>query len=223
MELNIAHSEFPEQQRGLMICGYEWGGGDESEDAEKHPIDWEATCTFANKELRYGSSALGWDYDNRVKKWFGICGRSLDHDNPGVFEKSIIQTNWCDTQNPRMNGDYSPLWNPAQVKNFLDHVAHFSPNVILFMGSKLIEALQYPSTLEQFEAIAGKCTKPLRVLQKPSDHRQFKISFQTFERCDLICFPHPSASRGLSDSYIALFNEEVGERLAHYESGRMSA
>ena len=217
MKLNIAHSEFPEQKGGLMICGYEWGGGgEEVQGSEEHPIDWAAICTFANKELRYGPKILKERYDNKLKKWFAMWGHPLSHDTPGEFEKSIVQTNWCDTQNPSMNNDYTSLWKPDQVKNFLDHVAHFSPKLILFMGSELIKALQHPSTLEQFEAMAGKCTKPLQVLQKPFDGRRFKISFQTFERCEVVCFPHPSGSKGISDHYIALYGEEMGERLVTY-------
>ena len=95
MVLNIAHSEFPEQQGGLMICGYEWGGGEEEGEGVSEPqIDWSANCTFANKDLRYGPAALGWRYDNRIKKWFDMWGCPLNHDDPGEFEKSIIQTNW---------------------------------------------------------------------------------------------------------------------------------
>lgn len=224
MSLNIAHSEFPEQQRGLMICGYEWGGGDEESENRNEPqIDQAATCTFADKDLRYGPAALKWPYDARIKKWFAMWGYPLDHDNPGAFEKSIIQTNWCDTQNPAMNGDYGALWAPAQVDNFLRHVRHFRPALLLLMGSRLIEALHRPSTLEQFEAISGKCTAPREAIQKPSACRRFKLSFQRFERCDVICFPHPSASRGLSDDYIALFTDEIAGRLARYKSARLQA
>lgn len=204
-----------------MICGYEWGGGDEETEGGNEPqIDEVVECTFANKDLRYGSAALGWPYDKRIKKWFEMWGHPLNHDNPGDFEKSIIQTNWCDTQNPGMNGDYTALWNPAQVDNFLSHCKHFSPRLILLMGSRLIDALQHPSTLEQFEAIAGKCTKGRHTVQKPSRFRRFKIGFQAFERCDVVCLPHPSASRGLSDDYIALFNEEIGQRFANYRLAR---
>lgn len=216
MNLNIAHSEFAEQQGGLMICGYEWGGDGASEAGKS--INKAEICTFANKEARYGPEALGWPYDNRIKKWFAMWGRSLNHEIPGAFEKSIIQTNWCDTQNPRMNGDYTALWKPNQIANFLNHVAHFSPSLILFMGSKLIEALQSPSTLEQFEVILGRCTKRYKSEQKDFEGTRFKIGFQTFERCEVVCFPHPSASRGLSDSYINLYSDEMRELLSSYEA-----
>lgn len=200
-----------------MICGYEWGGGDEEADGGGEPkIDETALCTFASKDVRYGAAALQWRYDRRIKKWFEMWGHPLNHDHPGDLEKSIIQTNWCDTQNPEMNGDYSRLWSPEQVDNFLHHVRYFSPTLILLMGSKLKDALQHPPTYERFQAVVGKCTEPLNTLQKPSKFTRFKISFQSFERCGVICFPHPSSSRGLSDDYIALFNEEIRQRLARY-------
>lgn len=220
--LNIAHSEFPEQQGGLMICGYEWGGGDEETDSDEAPrMDEDAICTFANKNLRYGPAALGWPYDKRIRKWFSMWGHPLNHDRPGEFEKSIVQTNWCNSQNSRMNGEYTALSNPAQVANFLDHVRHFSPRLILLMGSRLIDALQHPSTLERFEAIVGACTKPRHAVQRPSSFRRFKISFQSFERCDVVCLPHPSSSHGLSDDYIALLNDDMRQRLADYLLGRI--
>jgi hypothetical protein len=224
MALNIAHSEFPEQRGGLMICGYEWGGGDEEAEGGDAPrIEEAAICTFANKDLRYGPAALSWPYDRRIKKWFAIWGHPLNPDDPGDFERSIIQTNWCDSQNPRMNGDYTALWAPAQSNNFLNHVKHFAPRLILLMGSRLIDALQHPSTLEGFESIAGKRTSPPQIVQKPSTFRRFKIGFQAFERCDVICLPHPSSSHGLSDEYIALFDEEIGQRLADYRLARTHA
>lgn len=223
MKLNLAHSEFPEQQGGLMICGYEWGGGgnDDDDGGERHSIDWQVECTFANKQLRYGPNNLKEPYSNRIKKWLALWGHPLNYDNPGEFEKSIIQTNWCDTQNPNMDNDYTALWKPDQVQNFLGHVKYFSPNLIIFMGSKLIDALQYPTTLAQFEYLVGECKKPLKILQKPFEGRRFKVSFQTFEKCDVACFPHPSASMGLSDEYISLFNDEMRERLADYGLARM--
>ena len=222
MVLNIAHSEFPEQQGGLMICGYEWGGGEEEGEGVSEPqIDWSANCTFANKDLRYGPAALGWRYDNRIKKWFDMWGCPLNHADPGGFEKSIIQTNWCDTQNPQMNGDYSRLSEPEQVKNFLNLIKRFSPNLILFMGSKLIDALHNPSTFKQFQEISGKCTRPINFVQKNYDGRKFKVGFEKFEWCDVVCFPHPSSSHGLSDEYISLFNDDMKERIADYKLARM--
>ncbi|OZA31320.1 MAG: hypothetical protein B7X92_14940 [Novosphingobium sp. 17-62-9] len=222
MTLNIAHSQFPEQQGGLFICGYEWGGGDESASSnESAAIDWDASCTFSNKHLRYGPAALKWRYDNRIKKWFRMWNLPINQENPGELDKSIVQTNWCDTQNPAMNGDYSVLREPRQVNNFLSHIAHFSPNLVLFMGSRLIETLQHPSTLSRFQDVVGTCTRPVKALQKPSEHRRFKIWFQTFERCEVVCLPHPLSSRGLSDDYIALFNEEMRERIADYKLARM--
>lgn len=209
MTLNIAHSEFPEQKGGMMICGYEWGGGDEEASETDSSINEAAICTFANKDLRYGTAAARWHYDNQIKKWFALWGRALDRENPGAFEKSIVQTNWCDTQKPRMNGDYSSLWQDAQIANFLFHIAHFRPRLLLLMGSKLIEALQAPTTLERFEAIMGKRASNYESKQKDFDGRRFKISFQDFERCKVVCFPHPSASRGLSDAYIALFADDM--------------
>ena len=224
MKLNLGHSEFPEQQGGLMICGYEWGGGDdEGEDGIVARIDWSAECTFANRDLRYGPSALKFRYDNKIKKWFELWGRPLNGENPGQFERSIILTNWCDSQNPSMGNIRATLNVPSQIDNFLIHVDHFRPNLILFMGRDLIEALNSPTILPRFEESVGKCVKRTKFIQKPSSGTRFKIGFQAFERCDVVCFPHPSSARGLSYDYIASFKEEMRERFADYDLARMYA
>ncbi len=104
MELNIAHSEHPQQQMGLMICGYEWGYSKEDqakeENGEGNNFNKDAGSTFANKEVCYGPDALNWKYDNNIKKWFAMWGHPLQNP-PGDFERSIIQTNWCNPSGTR--------------------------------------------------------------------------------------------------------------------------
>lgn len=215
--VNIAHSEFPEQRGGLMICGYEWGYSkkDEQEDALglDQQVNHDAGCTFANKMLCYGPRALKWRYDNTIMKWLGLWGHPLNRSDPGSFEKSIVQTNWCNTQEHSMSGDYSKLHDPEQIDNFIWHINYFRPRVVLFMGSRLIDALQAPAVRNKFEEIAGKCMKEASAKQKPFDGRRFKFVFQSFERCEVIGLPHPSSSHGISDEYIKLFSDEMGSLL----------
>lgn len=224
-KLNVAHSQFPQQIGGLMICGYEWGysKADQSKDAEgiEQTMDLDAGCTFANKDKCFGDRALAWPYDATIIKWFDLWGHPLNRKEPGDFEKSIIQTNWCDSEGNSMDGDYSKLSNSVHVNNFMSHISHFKPKVILFMGAKLVDALNSPAIFEQFEAICGKCVNPLKSLQKDFSGRRFRVAFQSFDACEVICLPHPSGSHGLSDSYIELFEEEMNTILSAFKRNRV--
>ena len=226
-ELNIAHSEYKLQQGGLMICGYEWGDSIQDQEADAQgkyqPADTDVACTFANKELQHGDRALKWRYDATIMKWFGIWGHPLNKSNPSDFEKSVIQTNWCNTQNHSIGGNYSKLNDNEHVKNFLYHVNYFEPSVILFMGSELIKAFQNHETLDKFQLIMGKCTRPPVIMQKPFTGRQFKVTFQSFEKCEVVCLPHPSSSHGLSNDYIKLFAGEMDTTLECFKRKHFSS
>ncbi|KAB2310686.1 hypothetical protein F8A87_08350 [Betaproteobacteria bacterium SCN2] len=223
-QLNLAHTQFPQQQEGLMICGYEWGYSKTDQENDEagnvQPIELNSGCTFSNKGLCYGPRAYSWPYDQNIIKWFGFWGHALNRDNPGDFEKSIAQTNWCNTEGHSMGGDYTKLLIPVHVDNFIFHVDHFRPSVILLMGSKLIEKMQDGKVLGRFKQIMGNCTKDPFAVQKPFNGRRFKVWFQSFERCEVACLPHPSGSHGLNDDYIALFRDEVGGLLSRYKRNK---
>ena len=114
-------------------------------------------------------------------------------------------------------------YDPEQVENFIYHVSYFVPSVILFMGSALIKALQNHGTLEKFQSIMGKCTKPPVIMQKPFTGRRFKFTFQSFEKCEVVCLPHPSSSRGLSDDYVGLFAGEMDAILECFKRKHFSS
>lgn len=222
-ELNLANSVFPglNDKRGILICGYEWGFSLEDKHlyAEGKPapfFDKDAETTFSNKTPAHGDRALAWRYDNRIHRWFELWGHPLNREClGGPFEKCILQTNWCNTQGHHIEGScYAKLSDPAQVDNFLFHVSELDPALILFMGSVMIDVLQKSSILARFSAIVGAETTPLRKAQKDFSARRFRVGFQSFQRCSIVSLPHPSGSRGLSDSYIALFGNEIGNLIS---------
>ncbi len=220
--VNIAHTLFPEAIGGIMICGYEWGWPIQDQkkySAEEPKIDLSAGCTFANKEKCYGLDARAWRYDNRIIKWFSLWGNPLNRDAPGGFEKSIVQTNWCNTQAHSMsNVDiWEKLTNQDQVENFIAHIGHFRPRLILFMGTQLIRALQHPPVMDRFVAICGNVTTSLRHEKKQTAGRKFKVWFQDFQNCQVVGLPHPSSARGLTDDYIAQFGGEIGQLIHRHE------
>lgn len=135
----------------------------------------------------------------------------------GDFEKCLLQTNWCNTQNNKIEGDYrSKLLEPSQVENFISHIEMFKPKLILFFGSQIIKILQSDKVLPKFIETAGKITEPLSFRAKEFDGRAFNIGFQCFEHCKAVCLPHPSGSCGLSDDYIRLFSYEIGKLIQEF-------
>ena len=231
-DLNIANTIFPgfNDRRGIVLCGYEWGfSKQDKKDWEEGNISapLEAEAIFSNKALRYGERALTWRYDNRILKWFELWGHPLSRVNlGGAFEKCIAQTNWCRTQNYEMDRDYySKLTEKSNAENFLHHINALEPAVLIFFGSVMIDALQAPLIKTRFSELMGKEVAPLSRVQKDYPGRRFRVGFQSFERCDVVSFPHPSSSRGLSDGYIALFNTEMSRLIegVKIEKGVVSA
>jgi hypothetical protein len=221
MDLNLANGLFEgfNDKDGIMLCGYEWGySKKDQEDDEKlnAPVldRSKNDAVFSNKATFYGERANEWHYDQRIIKWFALWGHPLGKEK-GDFEKTIVQTNWCDTQGYRMEGNYwEKLLAPQQVNNFLKHVRVLQPRLILFFGSQMIQILQDVRVLEPFQDIVGKIVpiggKPFVFLEKDFQGRKFNICFQNFERCKVVGLPHPKGARGLQDAYITLFKDEIG-------------
>lgn len=227
-DLNLGNSIFDgfNNKNGLMICGYEWGFSNKDKE-EQESGTWvepneEVEHTFANKARYYGEVANTWRYDNSIKKWFELWGFPLDSEELGSnFEKSIVQTNWADTQGHSIkNSDSNKFLLDENIDNFIHHIEVLKPKVLILMGSELINYLQNPAVLPKFIEIMGEITKPKDVVQKESAHTRFKVQFQSFKNCQVIGFPHPSGSHGISYDYIELFRPEMTEILSKYKKER---
>lgn len=222
--LNLANSIFEgfNDKNGLMICGYEWGWSKEDQkldESDSRPtVDMSIECTFSNKSLRYGPSSNTWPYDKNIKKWFKFWGHPLNDENLGSdFDKCIIQTNWAYTSNADIES-YNRFLEKEAVDNFIHHIEVLRPKVILFMGSKLINFLRNIDVWDRFTTIVGPEIEPLKMVQKTDfDGTRFKVYFDNFEQCQVVCLPHPSSSRGLSDEYIKLFEPELGTIITEYK------
>ena len=219
---NIGNSIFPgfNDNQCLMLCGYEWGF---SKSDQESLLIQENTRSgvphvFSNKAIEYGEAANGWRYDQRIIYWFELFGHKLSQrDVGGGFERCLLQTNWCDTQNHKMDGDYwSKLLEPSQIKNFIVHIEMFRPKLIFFFGSQIIRILQSNKVLPKFIENEGAMTEQLRFQKKEFSGRTFNIGFQSFENCKVVCFPHPSGSHGLRDDYIKLFAPDIGKILQEF-------
>jgi hypothetical protein len=223
-DLNLSNALFEgfNDKEGIMICGYEWGWSKADQhkenDGKLSQIDFSIKCTFSNKTLRYGEQAKSWRYDNVIKKWFSLWGHSLNEDGLGAeFDRCVIQTNWADTSNHSIDG-YERFLEDDVINNFLHHVDKLRPKVILFMGRNLIDLLRNEKVWARFIAIVGNVNEPLKMVQKSEyDGTKFKVFFEEFETCKVVCFPHPSSSRGLSNEYISLFKPEMDEIFTDYK------
>lgn len=211
-------------KHGLMICGYEYGLSKKDTVNQTDEIINKrdtAIFTFANKTNFLGEYFWTIPYDNRIATWFELWGHPLDRAGlGGDFEKSIVQTNWANSQANNMNGDYLRLVEPENISYFIEQVKFLQPSLIFFMGSKLINFLNDSKVLPKFKEILGEQIGEIKAIQKKSEHRSFKVTFQKFENCQVVCFPHPSASRGLSLNYIAQYKPEMNELLVEYKKKR---
>ncbi len=219
--INIGNSIFPgfNDQNGIMICGYEWGdpksNGSDSIDTPQKKIA--EICTFSNKEPAYGQWIMQVPYDKQIRRWFSLWGHPLNESGLGEgFDKCIVQTNWANTCSNNMNGKYNDLLSDEQVENFIYHIREFKPSILMLMGSKLIWFLQNKLVYDEFVKIVGNAVGEINIIQKQGPERRFKVCFQNFEQCSVICFPHPSGSSGLSHSYISKYKAEIYPLLSNF-------
>lgn len=211
---------------GIMLCGYEWGDDGEDEGSGNVGItpDSAACVTFSNKVPRYGNVANSWPYDRRIRAWFKLWGHELGREGTGgAFEKCLLQTNWCNTQAPNMDGlDYrKKLLAPDQINNFIKHVDRFRPKLIMFFGISMLSLLNDKDVIHPFTQIMGKITEPMKVETKPFDGKKFRLGFQAFEKCRVIALPHPSGSIGLNDAYISMFSDEIGVAISEVKQAKL--
>lgn len=154
-ELNVGNSLFSglNDRRGIAICGYEWGFSKKDQEqfsnGAEPEFDPHAITTFPNKVPAHGERALDWIYERKIIKWFGLWGHPLSRQGvDGVFERCLVQTNWCNTEGHHIEENYfQKLSANDQIENFLFHVRTLDPALLLFMGSAMIDVLQVDSVM----------------------------------------------------------------------------
>jgi hypothetical protein len=219
-ELNVTTGRFEgfNDKDGIAIIGYEFGYSKKDEKNDKAGnlparVKNENTAIFSNKSEYYGDGAKKERFAQSVIKYFSLWEHPLS-EKKNAFEKTIVQTNWLDSQNRRLSGNIeSKLLSPEAIDNFLRHVKILQPRLILFFGLKMFDCLQDDRVLNRFKDIMGEIEpidgKPYNNLEKiPGEGR---VVFQNFEKCKVVVLPHPSS--GLRDDYIARYKEEIGERI----------
>ena len=69
----------------------------------------------------------------------------------------------------------------------------------------------------------GAEISPLKRVQKTEYQdkgTKFNIFFNDFENCKVICFPHASGSRGLSNKCIELYKKEMNPILSEFKMNK---
>ena len=199
---NVDTSIRYEQIGGIMICGYNWGGNPN--------ILGRGTSDSFFSDARYGNR-----YRNRIIEWFSLWGFPLARvpGTEGYLENSISQTNWLPTQTVSLHGSNALDSCISHAENFNLHLDYFKPKVLLLMGKALIDALNTPVVQNELIRIAGQPLSLDYLYDYPDAHnhklKKFRVTFQKYEKMQVICFPHPTGSRGLSNDYIAGFRSLI--------------
>ncbi len=209
-ELNIANLEFNENKNGLMICGYEWGFSKEDQQAVE-----DGKYTHEEKSFFSDETVNDYPYRNRIVSWLDLLGLPLSSKNAGVIEKSIVQTNWMDSQDHKVEGDiYHRL--KEQQQNFLNHLEYFKPKIILFFGIEQLKVLN-KEILKDTEKILGQTIEKETYIQKDIENcTRYRLGFQSFENSEIIAFPHPATQGGICDNYIASFQDKITPKFENY-------
>ena len=193
-----------------MICGYNWGG-DPSDPGRSSSRSFFSDVHDGNR------------YRNRIIRWFELWGHPLVRDvgNETWFERSIVQTNWLPTQSKSLKGMQLAAECIRCWSDFALLVEHFRPRLLLLMGSRLIDALNFPVCQERMGFLLGK---PGAVTYEAHNEtvnghplRKFKVYFQNFGTTSVVCLPHPTGSRGLHDQYVASFSSKIGGHIAAFK------
>lgn len=226
---DVCNSIFAENsKRGIMLCGYELGGNS----TDSSCMNQKKICTFADKFHRYGDEAKIWPYDNRIKKWFQWWGHPLNEDNPGPFERSILQVNWMNTQHRSLDEykkEYkekhgkSPscrnlLTDDINLNNFFRLLEKYRPRVIIFFGIEMFRCLK-DDTLVKKKFIDLMGEKDVNTVYKKyktkSGHNRY-AGFMSFENCEVIGLPHGGKLAHIIDeSYFEPIKEMIREKISN--------
>lgn len=203
----VVTADYPENlSRGIMICGYNFGFS--AADAERE----EQGIMAAEQPSSFFSDSQVNDtlFRNRLVRWLNSWGPPLANDgkNVGAYERSFFQTNWLGTQTNTIADDGISIGKlVAESEGILSLIEVRKPRLIIFTGSQLIEALNDIKIREKVESILGP--RPGNAQIHVSDARttgsKFKLLEQQFPETAIVCIPHATGARGVSDEYMAGF------------------
>ena len=205
----FATAFYPQTMGGIYVCGINWGGRDDDEMA----------ALVRERRSFFSDAATGsYPYKARILKWFEAWGVKLatSGEEAGDLEHSISQTNWLAERSLRSEHRAEAKYLLAHAEELVEVVEARDPRVIFFFGSCLGSALErgLKAHHPQLEKCFGELATPVKILSRdlPSEPK-FNVRFFEFERCRVLCFPHPTGAKGITNMQIARYAHEVREAL----------
>ncbi len=209
----VITKNYPENlSNGIMICGINFGFSEVDKAKEE-----QATTDYKIDELSFFSDQTvnNTRFRNRVLTWLNSWGFNLPSapDKENAFARAFFQTNWLDTQTHSINSDENITINTLvqESDSFLRLLEERKPDVIIFIGAMLIEALSDISIRDRVESILGARSGNAEIYQgelPDGKGRKFKMLTQKFGNTQIISLPHPQ-TRGLTDAYIASLKPRI--------------
>lgn len=204
-KINIETQIYKESYNGILICGLNWGGSSANDNSY-----------FKKNEKKYFSHKI-YDYRfrNRILKWFELWDIKIEtkEEKIGIFEKSIIYTNWLGSKSKNLDGIDTVTQFKANYTQILHTIKILTPKIIIFLSKELMYAINSDEILIQVNKILGKNGEIEKLHEqkyiKESKEKKFLVLSQQFEKCTIYSFPHPTSSYGLSDAYIKLYKNEM--------------
>ncbi|WP_104747639.1 hypothetical protein [Helicobacter cetorum] len=220
-KIKAFNSKFKENEnQGLVICGLQFGTDG---DNKPHRIanlldDYQGKKHCFSNFVNYPSKN-DFAFQKRITKFFGLwdCCLETDFDKVGAFERSLIGINWLSNGADSMdNENYHSFFQTEHKENFLYHLEVLEPKLLFFFGINMLEALNDERIKPYAENFLGKAKNEPNYITKPFEGKSFRVGFQSFEKCEVVAFPHPTGTIGLSDEYIALFKDDVKPLIENY-------
>lgn len=201
----IITQDYPENLLGgIMICGINFGYSVEDEALEKAGItpEQEPTSFFSDNTVNNTR------FRNRVLAWLSSWGFELvtQKGQEGAFERAFFQTNWLGTQTRSVtsNGLITINTLVQEADGFLNLLDARKPSVIIFFGSRMIEALNNIAIRDKVISILGERSGNAEIYRAELPNYtgiKFKLLAQKFGETQIISLPHPQA-HGISDKYV---------------------
>ena len=221
----IAHpvitANYPENAKGgIMVCGINFGvsKNEELAIANGEHVAKEIPSFFSDQNVRKSDR-----FNSKIVDWLSSWGLPLTRTKgqETAFDKCFFQTNWVDsqTENADLEGRNEILINNAA--GILSLIEDRRPSIILFFGRGLIEALSNTQSVDSLdgksvrdvaESILGlRSGNPKRHEAMRADGTKAKnhLLLQKFGETQIICFPHPTGSYGVSDDDMRILKPPI--------------
>ena len=218
MPLQFDTKDYPEQRRGMLICGINWGGNAEALMSDPNRDRYHRSFFSDGSDWVMHSSK----YSSRVVSWLNHLGMMLQTSPPlaGRLEKSISQVNWLPSQSVSTQGQNNCEACAGHWEFFIEHLRAVEPSLILFLSVDLLYALNAEPCREH---VADTLGRPGDIRVETRDlilsgkrHPRLRVGMQSFQRATAIALPHPAYRGGIADEYIACFRDWVGLELQQY-------